>query len=149
MPLSGVVPYPPDFAARYRAKGYWEDRLLGDAFAECFDRYATRTALVSEDGEQVTYGQVGARSERLARHLVDLGFEPLDRVVMQVPNIPEFVYLYFAFLRAGVVPLMALPAHRHHEIGFYLEATEAVAYAIPDVAGRYRFTDLAREMQSR
>jgi non-ribosomal peptide synthetase component E (peptide arylation enzyme) len=24
--LDGVIPVPPDFAARYRERGYWEDR---------------------------------------------------------------------------------------------------------------------------
>ena len=32
--LDGVVRFPPEFAARYRAKGYWEDRSLRDVFAE-------------------------------------------------------------------------------------------------------------------
>jgi 2,3-dihydroxybenzoate-AMP ligase len=27
--LDGVTPYPPEFAERYRALGYWEDRTLG------------------------------------------------------------------------------------------------------------------------
>ena len=34
--LEGVVRFPPEFAARYRAKGYWEDRSLADTFDEVF-----------------------------------------------------------------------------------------------------------------
>ena len=26
--LDGVVPFPPEYAARYRAKGYWQDKSL-------------------------------------------------------------------------------------------------------------------------
>ena len=26
MALPGVTPFPPEFAARYRSRGYWEDR---------------------------------------------------------------------------------------------------------------------------
>jgi hypothetical protein len=37
-PLDGVVPYPPEFAARYRARGYWEDRTLDEVFGELFAR---------------------------------------------------------------------------------------------------------------
>ena len=33
MPLPGVVPFPPEFAARYREKGYWRDVSLRDEFA--------------------------------------------------------------------------------------------------------------------
>ena len=34
--LDGVVRFPPEFAARYRAKGYWEDRSLRDVFDDLF-----------------------------------------------------------------------------------------------------------------
>ena len=40
--LDGVVRFPPEFAARYRAKGYWQDRSLRDTFDEAFQRYADR-----------------------------------------------------------------------------------------------------------
>ena len=30
--LDGVTPFPAEFAARYRALGYWEDRPLFDGF---------------------------------------------------------------------------------------------------------------------
>ena len=44
--LEGVVRFPPEFAARYRAKGYWEDRSLADTFDEVFVKYADRVAIV-------------------------------------------------------------------------------------------------------
>ncbi|WP_198170582.1 hypothetical protein [Actinoplanes awajinensis] len=34
MPLAGVVPFPEEFARRYRAAGYWQDRTLGEALDE-------------------------------------------------------------------------------------------------------------------
>jgi len=42
--LPGVVPFPPEFAARYRAKGYWQDRTLAQEFAPVFERFADRIA---------------------------------------------------------------------------------------------------------
>src|SRR2546428_5558764 len=95
MPLDGVVPFPPEFAARYRAKGYWRDRSLADEFDDIFDRYADRVAVIAGD-ERVTYRDLKAGSERLALNLLDLGLQPLDRVVVQLLNTPDFVYLYFA-----------------------------------------------------
>ena len=96
--LDGVVRFPPEFAARYRAKGYWEDRSLRDVFADVFAKYADRVAII--DGEKsVTYAQLNERSERLALNLLDEGLKPLDRVVMQLPNVVEFAYLYFALAK--------------------------------------------------
>jgi acyl-CoA synthetase (AMP-forming)/AMP-acid ligase II len=76
--LDGVVPFPPEFAARYRQKGYWEDRPLRDVFAEICSRYSTRV-----DGDQtLMYAKLDARSTHLALNLLDLGFKPLDRIVV-------------------------------------------------------------------
>jgi 2,3-dihydroxybenzoate-AMP ligase len=147
VPLDGVVPFPAEDAQRWRARGYWEDRLLGDVFAETFQQHGDRVAIVHEE-ERITYRSLGERVERLACHLLDLGIGPLDRVVMHLPNIPEFVYLYFALQRVGSIPLMALPGHRRREISYYLEFIEAKGYAIADRGGRFDFVEFAKELQA-
>ena len=147
MALDGVVPFPPDFIARYRAKGYWEDRSLAGVFQDVFATFAGRTALIA-GSEHVTYRELAGRVERLARHFLELGLRPLDRVVVQLPNVPEFVSVYFALQRVGAIPVMALPPHRYREIKYYVELTEAVAYVIPDRAGDFDFVELARRITS-
>lgn len=146
MALDGVTPYPPTLAQTYRQKGYWQDRPLVDHFRDSFERYADRIAISAGD-ERVTYRQLGQRVDRLALHLLEAGIQPLDRVVMHLPNTPEFIYLYFAFQRIGAIPLMALPPHRQHEIGHFVNFIDAVAYAIPDNWGGFRFPDLALSIQ--
>ncbi|OFW13896.1 MAG: 2,3-dihydroxybenzoate-AMP ligase [Acidobacteria bacterium RIFCSPLOWO2_02_FULL_59_13] len=144
--LEGVVPYPPEFAARYRQKGYWEDRSLTSIFDEIFSRFSERTALVSES-RQISYGELAQHAERLALHLLKLGIQPLDRVVVQLPNVPEFVYLYFALQKIGAIPIMALPPHRHLEILQFVEMTGAVGYAVPDKVGDFNFLELAAKIK--
>ncbi|HVA25788.1 MAG TPA: AMP-binding protein [Chloroflexota bacterium] len=146
--LAGFVPYPPDLIARYRAKGYWQDRPLIDHFREAFARYADRVAIVS-GGERVTYRQLGERVDLLALHLLELGLKPLDSAVMHLPNIPEFVYLYLAFQRIGVIPLMALPPHRQHEIGHFVDFIDAEAYVIPDHWGGFNFPEMAMSIRDK
>ncbi len=126
--LEGVVRFPPEFAARYRAKGYWTDRSLADTFTEVFSQYADRVAVIDRD-QSVTYAQLNERSERLALNLLDEGLRPLDRVVMQLPNVVEFVYLYFALQKVGAIPIMALPTHRTREVSQFVELSDAVACA--------------------
>ena len=126
--LEGVVRFPPEFAARYRAKGYWTDRSLADTFAEVFSQYAGRVAVIDRD-QSVTYAQLNERSERLALNLLDEGLRPLDRVVIQLPNVVEFVYLYFALQKVGAIPIMALPTHRTREVSQFVELSGAVACA--------------------
>ncbi|MBI2350175.1 MAG: AMP-binding protein [Deltaproteobacteria bacterium] len=129
--LEGVVRFPPEFAARYRAKGYWQDRSLADTFNGLCTEYAGRVAVIDRD-QSVTYAQLNERSERLALNLLDEGLRPLDRVVMQLPNVVEFVYLYFALQKVGAIPIMALPTHRTREVSQFVELSGAVACAAPE-----------------
>jgi len=144
--LTGFTPIPPEFAARYRAKGYWLDKAMGRYFREVFDRWGDRIAVVAAS-QQVSYRELGDRIDHLARHMLDLGVAPLDRVVVQLPNRIEFIYLYFALLRIGAIPLMALPPHRKHEIGHFIRFTQAVAYAGALREGDFSFVDMALEIQ--
>jgi 2,3-dihydroxybenzoate-AMP ligase len=134
--LPGVTPFPPEFAERYRSRGYWEDVPLGRFYSEVFASHGERLALVSRD-ERVTYAQLKQRVDRLALHLLELGVAPLDRWVMQLPNVPEFVYLYFALQRLGAIPIMALAGHRWNEINAFFELSGASGYAVGEKLGDF------------
>jgi 2,3-dihydroxybenzoate-AMP ligase len=144
--LDGVVRFPPEFAARYRAKGYWEDRSLAATFADVFAKYADRIALIDGD-RRVTYAQVDQRATRLALNLLDQGLKPLDRVVMQLPNVAEFVYLYFALQKLGCIPIMALPTHRFREMSQFIQLSGAVACATPDKTKDFDYRELIRRIR--
>ena len=77
-----------------------------------------------------------------------LGFRPLDRVVFQLPNSIEFVIAFFALLRIGVIPVLALPAHRRDEISHFVAHTEAVGYVVPDLWRGYDYRPLAAEISA-
>jgi 2,3-dihydroxybenzoate-AMP ligase len=143
--LDGVVRFPPEFAARYRVKGYWEDRSLRDTFDELFLRHADRIAVIDRD-RSVTYAQLRDRSTRLALNLLDVGLRPLDRVVVQLPNVVEFVYLYFALQKIGAIPIMALPTHRFREMSQFVELSGAAACVTPDRAKDFDYRDLVRRI---
>jgi 2,3-dihydroxybenzoate-AMP ligase len=144
--LEGVIRIPPEFAARYRERGYWEDRSLADTFEEVFAKNADRVAIVDRD-RSVTYAQLSQRAERLALNLLDEGLKPLDRVVVQLPNVVEFAYLYFALQRIGCIPIMALPTHRYREMSQFVELSGAVACAAPDRTRDLDYTDLIRRIR--
>ncbi len=145
--LEGVVPFPPEFAARYRELGYWEDRPMRDVFAQICSRYAQRTAVI--DGERAfTYAELDAHSTNLALNLLALGLKPLDRVVVLLPNVVEFVFLHFALQKIGCVPIMALPSHRYREISQFVSLSGAVACVTPTTSKDFDFTALIRRIQA-
>ena len=144
--LDGVVRFPPEFAARYRAKGYWQDRSLADVFGEVFGKFAGRIAVIDRD-QFVTYAELDERSTRLALNLLDEGLKPLDRVVVQLPNVVEFAYLYFALQKIGCIPIMALPTHRFREMSQFIELSGAVACATPDKTNDFDYRELVRRIR--
>jgi len=144
--MEGVVPFPPEFARRYREKGYWRDRSLADEFATVFERYAGRVALIDRDA-RVTYAELDRVSERLALNLLDAGLAPLDRVVVQLPNVAEFVYLYFALQKIGCIPIAALVTHRFLEVSQFAKLSGASACVTQDRYGDFDFTEMVRRMR--
>jgi 2,3-dihydroxybenzoate-AMP ligase len=129
--LEGVVPFPPEFAHQYRERGYWADKSLAEEFKVMFERYSDRVALVDRE-RSTTYAELDCLSDNLALNLLDLGLETLDRVVVQLPNVAEFVILYFGLQKIGCIPIAALASHRYAEISQFVELSGATACVIPD-----------------
>jgi 2,3-dihydroxybenzoate---[aryl-carrier protein] ligase len=136
--LEGVVPFPPEFARRYRDKGYWIDKSLAQEYRIAFDKYEKRVALLDRD-RSITYGELDRMSGNLALNLLGIGFHPLDRVVVQLPNVAEFVVLYLALQKIGCIPIAALMPHRFAEISQFVELSGAAACVVPDQQGDFDY----------
>lgn len=61
-----------------------------------------RTAYLT-DRETVTYAQLADRVNRCGNALLQAGVAPRDRLIMIVKDCPEFVYLYYGAIKAGIV----------------------------------------------
>src|SRR5438046_2359462 len=144
--LEGVVPFPPDFARRYREKGYWQDRSLAEEFAAVFDRFKQRIFLVDQTREY-TYGEFDRLTDNLALNLLELGLRPLDRVVPTLPNVVEFVLRYFALQKIGAIPIAALVTHRYAEISQFVNISGAAACVYPERQGDFEFEPMIRRVQ--
>ncbi len=145
--LEGFVPFPPEFARRYRERGYWRDLSLAQEFAAVFQAFAERTALI--DGERrYTYAELDAASDNLALNLLALGLKPLDRVVPTLPNVAEFVVLYFALQKIGCIPIAALVTHRFGEISQFVRLSQARCCVYPTAAGDFQFGPMVARVQA-
>lgn len=144
--LEGVVPFPPEFARRYREKGYWVDKSLAQEFRESFQRNAERVAVIGGD-LAVSYRELDEISDRLALNLLDLGLRPLDRVCVQLPNVVQFVYLYIALQKIGCIPVAAMPAHRYAEVSQFVKLSGASACVLPDRMRGFDFQGMAARIR--
>jgi long-chain acyl-CoA synthetase len=83
-------------------------------------------------GRRLTYQQIKELSDRFAASISSLGIRKGDRVVLLLPNSPQFLIAYYGLLKAGavIVPLNPLSAER--ELEFYLTDSGAeVIITIP------------------
>ncbi|WP_435283645.1 (2,3-dihydroxybenzoyl)adenylate synthase [Streptomyces koelreuteriae] len=141
----GFVPWPEETADRYREAGYWRGRPLGGYVHEWAEAYGDTVAVV--DGEtRLTYRQLAERADGLAGRLLDSGLRPGDAILVQLPNGWEFVTLTLACLRAGIAPVMALPAHRGHELRYLASHADVTAVVVPDRLGDFDHQNLGREV---
>ncbi|MER5959392.1 long-chain-fatty-acid--CoA ligase [Streptomyces sp. NPDC001939] len=78
-------------------------------------------------GEQViTYAELDERSARAATLLRSQGVRQGDRIALMLPNVPEFVVLYYGALRAGAVVVPMNPLLKTRETEFHLADSGAV-----------------------
>ncbi|MBQ0986808.1 long-chain fatty acid--CoA ligase [Streptomyces sp. F63] len=98
---------------------------LAEFLVETARRQPERPAL--RLGEQVTgYAELDERSARAAALLRAEGVRPGDRVALMLPNVPEFVVLYYGALRAGAIVVPLNPLLKTRETEFHLRDSGAV-----------------------
>ncbi|MDQ1900952.1 malonyl-CoA synthase [Paracoccus sp. WLY502] len=102
------------------------------------------TAIETAVGERISYGDLVARTGRMANALVSLGVQPGDRVAAQVEKSVQAIILYLATVRAGAVFLPLNTGYTPAEIDYFIgDATPGIlvcdparADALSDAAAR-------------
>ncbi|MFY2562983.1 non-ribosomal peptide synthase/polyketide synthase, partial [Corallococcus terminator] len=99
---------------------YPSEATLPQLFAEQVQRTPEAIALQFE-GQRLTYAELDARSNQLARHLLALGLRQESRIAVCIPRGLELYVALLGILKAGgcYVPLDA--AHPSRRIAFMLE----------------------------
>lgn len=141
---------PPELAARFRSRGWWGDTTVHDLFAQNAARTPhrlavvdppNRTDLVGGEPLRLSYRDLAARAENLAGFFLQQGLTPGDVVVTQLPNIVEYVLVYLAAARLGLVVSPVPMQYRGHELGHIVGLLAPAAYV---TCAHFKDTDYAR-----
>lgn len=81
--------------------------------------------LVHFGDQSFSYAQVDEISGRVAAGLLGLGLELGDKVAVQLPNIPQFLFSYFGVLKAGLVVVPLNPLLTAREVAYHLADSDA------------------------
>ena len=142
--------FPEDFAARYRAAGYWTGETFASFLPEAAERFGDAEALVAQDVAgapvRLSYRELDTAAAVTAVVLRARGIVEGDRVVLQLPNAAEFVTVLFGLFRLGAVPVFALPAHRRSELVHFVRTAGAKALITAATINRFDHRALAAEV---
>ncbi len=78
----------------------WFHATVQELFVETCEDRPQKTAIVFEE-EEIPFGDLLKKVNRLSQALIDLGVQPGDHVAMLPTSSPEFACLYFATLQVG------------------------------------------------
>src|SRR3954462_4194719 len=131
---------------RSYASGVATKPLIGETIGENLERavgrFGDREALVVRHQDvRLTYAELDARVNALARGLLAAGLEQGDRVGIWAPNCAEWGLVQFATAKAGIILVNINPAYRTSELEYALRQSgcrmlvAARAFKTSDYAG--------------
>jgi benzoate-CoA ligase family protein len=99
--------------------------------ARLTDGLGTRTA-IRTDQRTFTYSDVAQLSSRYAHLLAADDIRPEERVIVALPDGPDFVGALFGILRRGAVLVMVNPEAPGELVQYFFEYTRATAAFVPE-----------------
>ena len=145
-PIPGVIYPPAERLRQYVESGELPATTLTEALAQSFAAHANNVALHTPEGS-ITYAQLDDVTNRFAAGLLEIGLEPLDRVLFQLNNCKEVIFAFVGCLKAGLIPVCTLPAHREREIEYLGRHVDARAHIVQGDDPKFDFGAFALKVQ--
>lgn len=95
------------------------DEEVITGFERVAREYPEKIALIYL-GEKYSYAYLRELIYRFARALYELGVKDNDKVMIYLPNCPQWIIGYFAIQKIGAVPVPTSPIYTPHEIAYQL-----------------------------
>ena len=115
--------------------GIYDEPVIS-AFDRACEKYPHRTAIIYI-GEKFSYSGMRELIHRFATALYDLGVRDNDRVMLYIPNCPQFLIGYFAAQQIGAIPVPVSPIYTPYEIKYLINDAEAETVLCQDTNFRY------------
>jgi len=104
--------------------------LVCDFLSNAAKRFPAKEALIC-GGRRLTYAEIDAYANRIARALVDAGVQRGDRVGIVMENSPELVMSIFGVLKANAAFVVVNPATKADKLAYVLDNCSAAGLVLP------------------
>jgi fatty-acyl-CoA synthase len=122
-----------------------EKRTLGGLPAEAARRWGAREAICFEE-RRITFAEVAAGVDRVARGLIALGIRPGDKVALWMLNRPEWIEAAFAVMKIGAVLVPINTRLRTEDVAYVLDQSDSVALILAERSGPIDYLGMVREL---
>jgi len=143
--LEGAISYRLEDIELYTRKGWWLNLTFSDILDCASERFPEKTAVI-DNRSSISYSTLKKRAGFFARRLLQLGVRKYDRILLQLPNIHEFLVVFYGAQRIGAVPVLAVPRHGVREISHFIQLTNPKVWVLPERDGKREFYDLVQQV---
>ena len=130
--------------------GFWKNRTIEHFFRQALETHPDKTAVVAYkvDGKnsapvRLSYHQLNAHIDTIAKSLIRLGIQRSDVVSFQIPNSWEFIAISLACARIGAVANPLMPIFRDRELSYMLKFLESKVFIVPSVFKNFNYEEMA------
>ena len=107
--------------------------ILANVLRDRAEAHPDKDYLKFADNPWVSYGEVNARSNRVANALIARGVEKGESVSVMLPNCEEFLPVWYGILKAGAVMSSINTAYKGDFLSWTINLVEAKKLIISDV----------------
>lgn len=97
--------------------------------------------------QRITYQELNRRADALAASFSQLGIKKGDRVLVCLPNWPEFVVAFFASMKLGAVHVGVSTRFRSRELKFMLQNTKTSTLLVAEQYDGFNYLELIKEVK--
>ena len=106
-----------DVPERYNIADHFLDRHVREGRGE--------KCAISCGSRKLTYGQIAEQVNRAGNGLLALGIQEEQRVLLLLPDVPEFAIAWFAVMKIGAVAVPTNTAVRYSDYAYFLDESRA------------------------
>lgn len=108
-----------------------EQEYVFTQFDQSCEKYPYHPAVVYL-GEKYSFAKLKELTERFATAVDALGIHDNDKVILYLPNCPQWIIAYFGLQKIGAVPVPVSPLYTSYEVEYMAQDSEAKAIICQD-----------------
>jgi len=128
--MARATRYSKEMIEEYTRRGVWTTETQADIWDRNAGKLPDKEALVDSRG-RLSWAEAALWTDRIALHLLDMGFSKDDAVVVQLPTSKELLMMLIACEKAGLIYIPVMYGFREKELGYVIGKTRARGIVIP------------------